>query len=130
MKTLAKKERRQNELDRHYKALEALATKCGVKGADGKKLSLKLLKMERIAHKAAEDYCNGDIDEKALDEILLPISEGVKGLFGNNLMGFFINTDPRGYALKIKDSTLREEYADIGLQRDWGGYGLLSPEIQ
>lgn len=39
---------------------------------------------------------------------------------------FFINTDPRGYALKL-DLT-PEEQRKCNIYRDWGGYGILAPE--
>ena len=39
----------------------------------------------------------------------------------------FINSDPRGYALKIQDTWMREHGAE--LETDWGGYGILAPEI-
>ena len=38
-----------------------------------------------------------------------------------------INTDPRGYALKIEDSYVKEQKLDI--HRDWGGYGILAPDF-
>jgi hypothetical protein len=129
MKTLTKVERRKNELERHYKALEALALKCGVK-ADGKKLSLALWKLELKAHKAAEDYCNGVIDGDAFDGIAAFTGVVVQGLFQGNLEGLKINGDPRGYALKIDDAVFKEKYFDTGITRDWGGYGILSPEIE
>jgi hypothetical protein len=40
----------------------------------------------------------------------------------------FLNGDPRGYSLKIEDSWMREHKAE--LHRDWGGYGILAPEIK
>jgi hypothetical protein len=44
------------------------------------------------------------------------------------LVPVFINRDPRGYQLKIKDDWMTANNAD--LERDWGGYGLLAPEIK
>lgn len=38
----------------------------------------------------------------------------------------FINYDPRGYALKIKDSYIQEN--NIKIDQDWGGYGILAPD--
>lgn len=43
------------------------------------------------------------------------------------LVPVFINRDPRGYALKIDDGWMREHNAE--LHRDWGGYGIIAPEI-
>ena len=40
----------------------------------------------------------------------------------------FLNGDPRGYALKIRDEYVRAH--DLAIHRDWGGYGILAPEIE
>lgn len=51
------------------------------------------------------------------------------------LVPVFINRDPRGYALKIDDEWIRQQRADhrtvhmAGIHQDWGGYGILAPEI-
>lgn len=37
---------------------------------------------------------------------------------------FFINTDPRGYALKLNFGGERVE----GVYTDWGGYGIIAPD--
>lgn len=40
---------------------------------------------------------------------------------------FFVNTDPRGYALKL--NLTREDKQQVpGLYTDFGGYGLIAPE--
>lgn len=125
-----KKERRTLQLNNHYLSLEKLALLCGVENPNGKKLSVKLLKLEKEIYKPILDYCNGDLESvEFLDELIERHAGKVQALFNNNLKGFFINRDPRGYALKIGDKLLRNEYKDLGLQRDWGGYGLLVPEI-
>lgn len=133
-----KKERRAAQLERHYKAISDLLNICGVSypNADNmyrvaKRTSSKLLQIERISHKAATDYCNGDINTDTFDRISGVQTINVQLLFKNNLKGLFINSDARGYALKIKDDLMRGEgiYSNIGLQTDWGGYGLLAPEI-
>jgi len=124
------KERKQIQLERHYQALEKLANLCGVDYANGKKLSNKLRQIESIAEKAALDYCNGDILPEQFEFIADEITGNVQHLFNNNLKSFFVNSDCRGYALKIKTeytSELRD--SDIVLQTDWGGFGLLAPEI-
>lgn len=145
MKTITKKERRQEQLERHYTALVRLAEACGVK-ADGKKLSLALLHIERMAHATAEAYCNGtnirlsfkgripvdcdfNSDEMAWDKAVIAITDQVQRLFGWKLEHLHINGDARGYALKIDSDKGRELIEQTGLQRDWGGYGLLAPMI-
>lgn len=41
---------------------------------------------------------------------------------------FFVNNDPRGYQLKIRLSA--EEALKFGIYTDWGGYGIITPEIK
>ena len=47
------------------------------------------------------------------------------------LVPIFINRDPRGYALKIKSEYMAGAgwIAQWALMRDWGGYGIIAPEI-
>ncbi len=70
---LTKVERRQLRLQDHYSSLSALAEMCKGPNTDGKKLSSKLLTLERQAHKITTDQCNGDGDqyqqEKELNRI-------------------------------------------------------------
>lgn len=39
-----------------------------------------------------------------------------------------LNRDPRGYALKIDDEWMRA-HRDVVLHRDWGGYGIIAPDL-
>lgn len=51
-------------------------------------------------------------------------------MFPDLAIDLHINTDPRGYALKIDDTVMRSgTYDTVKLDRDWGGYGILSPQI-
>lgn len=43
------------------------------------------------------------------------------------LVPVFLNQDPRGYALKIKDNYVRLH--GLNIYKDWGGYGIIAPEI-
>ena len=136
---MTKKDIRNKSLLSHYASLKTLALACGVKNPDGKKLSLALLRLETEAHKAATDYCNGtrfcnkggDIE---LDNYESVLRKKVLGLFADNLRGFYFNLDARGYALKIDfdkiyDKSTKDLYLNSGIQKDWGGYGILSPQI-
>src|SRR3990167_10527587 len=98
MANVTKKERRQAQLDRHYKALEELAIHLGVDNPNGKKLSCALLRLEQEAHRLAEAYCNGkdimgkpyDSDDWENDEISITLR--VQKLFnGVTIPGFFVN---------------------------------------
>lgn len=127
---ITKAEQRKQALLNHYSSLEKLAILCGLENPDGKKLSLKLFKLEQIANKAATNYCNGEIEHFQYEDIVNPIEDKVKLLFNQQLKGFFVNSDPRGYSLKIQDSTFKELYREkTGLTSDWGGYGILSPDL-
>ena len=142
MKTMTKKERRQLQLERHYAALVRLASECGIKKADGKKLSLALLKIEREAHAGAEAYCNGQAfrgydfnnNEKAWGQFAESIEREVQILFITLPPFFYVNGDARGYTLKIRGAEAGHDYGRelierTGLQSDWGGNGLLAPTI-
>lgn len=145
-----KKQQRTENLNRHYLNLCDLyeqTTGETLTIAEGKKLSNKLRKLENIAtiettaqlngyyqEPTPQDYKNGNFEKmrlKCTDEGEYPESEEkldkvrteVQKLFKNKLQGFFINYDARGYALKIK-----AEFCP--LSKDWGGYYLLSPEIE
>lgn len=129
----SKLQRWHDKLDRHYQTLVRLAELMGDKYAMGKpfygkKLSVALLKLENQAHKATTDYANGEIQMEDMDRIDDEVTAKVTKLFGKKLPGFFVNRDPRGYALKIDDKFM-PRYEKVGLERDMGGYGILSPEI-
>lgn len=93
-------------------------------------LCKKLHRIETEAHRKATDYCNGDIStdeweqytEKALSRIDKILN------FSKKEIPVFINGDARGYALKIRDEYIRENR--ITIHQDWGGYGILAPEIE
>jgi hypothetical protein len=144
-----KKQQRAENLNRHYSNLCALYTQSTGEALtleEGKKLSNKLRKLEALAiiettaqcngyyqEPTPQDYKNGNFEKMRLqctEDGEFPESEvkldkvraEVQKLFKNNLKGFFINYDARGYALKIK-----AEYCPMS--QDWGGFYLLSPEI-
>jgi len=141
---LNKRERRAQALLAHYGRCEALARHLGCQDPDGKKISVALLKIEREACRGTEHACsypepfvsgvetyNFHKDEDALDRFCGAVSDGVARVFEGELpRGFFVSRDPRGYALKINQAeTEKLAAAGIQLAKDWGGYGLLSPEI-
>lgn len=58
--------------------------------------------IERRAHKLAKDLCDKPVSEAEQARREKEITEQVKKVFGGTLPeGFFINLDPRGYALKL-----------------------------
>ena len=152
MKTITpnKRERRAAQLLAHYATCERLAVALGMPAAkvDGKKISVALLKLEHDAHAGSTAYCNGEkttvcyktitkvfdfrADENAWDCFSNYINSAVRAVFGGVLIpAFFVNGDPRGYALKIDNEKPegRALIEAVKMHTDWGGYGILSPEI-
>jgi len=129
--TLNKKERRAAQLLAHYATCERLARQLGGTNPDGKKISVALWKIERFANEAATDYCNGDMTSDQWEARKEFDRANVAKLFGKLPPGFFVNNDPRGYALKIDNETPEGAalIAAVKLHTDWGGFGILSPEI-
>ncbi len=96
----------------------------------GVKLCKKLHRIETREHTRAEDICNGDIDpseDTAYDERVLDRLDSLLSFRASNVP-VFINSDPRGYALKIKSEWMHE-HAILTIQRDMGGYGILAPDF-
>lgn len=110
----------------------ALAKFANVKGSEddlanaGLKIWRKLRRIEQEAHRMAESYCNGTIDSDSMDKAEAFFSKEVGDILGQVPRGFFVNRDPRGYALKLDPEFM---HVPDGMQKDWGGYGLLAPEI-
>lgn len=86
-------------------------------------LYTKLRFLEARAHRITTAECNGTIDEDKASKQLNKIKEQVNKLL--KVTTLFINGDPRGYALKLKESEAKE----LGIYQDWGGYGILAPEF-
>jgi hypothetical protein len=83
-------------------------------------------KFEKQAHDLATDCCNGDVpDSEARKDEILRLLNAALGNDGS--VPVFINGDPRGYSLKIEDEWVRANNPRI--YRDWGGYGIIAPEI-
>lgn len=110
----------------HHAALETLRAP-GVT-TPGLTLWRKLRTIEKGAERVILHYCNGTggVNTENIDAKLEPFRDQVRSLFGKTPKGFFINTDPRGYALKLdpEKCTVPE-----GMGTDWGRYGLLADEI-
>ena len=89
-------------------------------------LSKKLFRLENKGNRIAMDYCNGDMEnedfETQKDKILKSVDKILN--FSKQNIPVFFNSDPRGYALKIKDDYTR----DITIYRDCGGY-VLAPDF-
>ncbi len=103
----------------------------------GLKMWRKLRRIEAVAHDAATAQCNGEAyngqpcrDEIQWQEFKGAIAARVASVFGFTHLhppkGFFLNSDPRGYALKLDPEKCT---VPDGMQTDWGGNGILAAEI-
>ena len=91
------------------------------------KLCKRLFRLETKAHKLAEDFCNGVIDQLEWDKKADQILTKVETIL-NNKKVLFLNGDARGYALKIDDEYLKNN--NFNIHRDWGGYGIIAPDFR
>lgn len=96
---------------------------------DAVKLCKQLRRIEHTTSRAAEAYCNGDLSTDGWAAFEAQALKKVDKLTGYASKGVpvFVNGDPRGYALKIKDSYMHTSQAT--LYRDMGGYGILAPDL-
>lgn len=88
-----------------------------------------LHKIEKAMHKLAERYCSIDnLNWETYDKREVIATERVAKILGITVseleeLGFFINRDPKGYALKIKSDKV------LGLHQDLGEYYILAPDF-
>ncbi len=129
MKTLAPHIERERLA--HHAALLSLYN--GEKPTTGLNLWRQLCRVERLASDAATAQCNGTDyngqpfrEEKEWDEFDFFIHAKVRKIMGGNVVGFFFNKDPRGYALKIDPDNGR---IPAGMHQDWGKNGILAAQI-
>lgn len=84
---------------------------------------------ERKAESSTTALCNGCIEslqvyhEQALERVESKVLKllGLQSCF----LPLFINRDPRGYAIKLSDSYVK----NLRIYKDWGGYGILAPDF-
>ena len=96
------------------------------------KLCKSLRRLETKAQKIQEIHGNGKYEEAAREEaqlmnklknLLMPDSTPEEFL----KFGIFLNTDPRGYALKIPDNIVKQNNWTI--HKDWGEFGIIAPDL-
>ena len=105
-------DRQARRLLNHTRQLQAL-------GYTGVNLT-PIRKLEARAHKAIESEANGELSEKELRRELTIVTALVEFWFGGKLpQGFYINEDPRGHALKLKqDYEVLHEGERVALVED------------
>jgi hypothetical protein len=101
---------------------------------DVAELAELLAKHERAVSRANVKACNEDYDaEPVRSRAFKAIRKFLPKMPENAL---YINSDPRGYALKINDDYIRDHKDDHGsiysylnrMECDFGGYGILCPD--
>jgi len=98
------------------------------KQKDPVKLCKSLRRYEAKAERVTLALCNGDIEQSEGDKELEKLHNKLGELLKpSHPRPFFINRDPRGYALKIPDTDSKIHKYD--LFRDMGGYGILAPDF-
>ena len=96
------------------------------------KLCKSLRRLETKAQRIQDIHGNGKYEEAAREEAQL--MNKLKNLLKPDStpeeflkFGIFLNTDPRGYALKIPDDIVKQNNWDI--HKDWGEFGILAPDL-
>lgn len=115
------------QIEKHVEQLQRIFPMCAA--TDINDLWEKLCKLEKRAHKLAEDQCNKQLPEGYVERTEANILHQLDHLLGfkDAKVPIFCNGDPRGYALKIEDDYVRAKDSDI--HKDWGGYGIICPEL-
>ena len=96
------------------------------------KLCKSLRRLETKAQRVQDIHGSGKYEEAAKEEaqlinklknLLMPDSTPEEFL----KFGIFLNTDPRGYALKIPDDIVKQNNWTI--HKDWGEFGIIAPDL-
>ena len=120
-------EKQRQAIKKHGRNLQAIFPAAA--DLDPVTLCKKLRRIEVAANAKAVAYCNGEIDCDQWGQFSDATAAKVDAILGFRAAGVpvVVNGDPRGYALKIKEDWTREH--DCLVYRDWGGYGIIAPEI-
>lgn len=109
---------------RHCERIKVIFPKCAV--LTNNTLYKRLSRLEAEAVRLAERECNEQLPEGYSGlkrESILRRLDSLLDFSGS--VSVFVNTDPRGYGLKIKDGAAK----DMIIERDMGGYGIICPEF-
>ena len=106
----------------HHAALRAMMPSDST--MTGLEVWRKLRRIEGKASAMATKVCNVPNSDEEAERVYMQAESNVEKLFGRKLPGFFINRDPRGYALKLEPGSV-----PFDLHKDWGDYQILAPLI-
>jgi hypothetical protein len=119
-------------IEEHGKNLQAIFPK--VAEWDAIALCKKLHRIEVRLHNIAERECSDEefcrrMGEDGVEKLTEKALVNLDKILGFKKAGVpvFINHDPRGYALKIESEYVAAH--GLKIHRDWGGYGIIAPEI-
>ena len=120
-----KRQRMLERILRHGLILERIYVKPGNGAARPTSLCKALRRIEAKWHRFSEDICNGVVEmDDDTDYQGKAFAQVVRHLPLLPREHFHLNLDPRGYALKIES-----EHKPQDLPGDWGGYGILAPDL-
>lgn len=118
---------------RQIRALKKLGRLMG-KDINGAAAYRQLRFCEDVLQRLHVDMCNAQVSPSRIASAHNTARSLIQKYFGPKFLEnyFYLNSDPRGYALKVEDAFEREVLypAGINLQRDMGGYGLLAPDFE
>lgn len=121
------KPQQQEQIKRHGEMIKEMFNLN--KELDALKLCKLLRRLENKAHRLTTKGCNEELtkqDEQVLSDILFKLDCILN--YSKQNIKVFINYDARGYALKIKDTDeILKKFPHFS--KDWGGYGIIAPEI-
>ena len=126
--TMTKKQQTAESILRHGFALQRIYPQNTGGGPVSLCKALRRLELEASRHAerlcSDEQYCNQPDAEAKHERKEASILARVNALLGPG-PAVFINTDPRGYALKIETEAAK----DLDIHKDWGGYGIIAPDF-
>jgi len=130
---VTKRERLERRRAAHHAALATLLGPDTDPSA-GFALWRKLRRIELDLHRTCLEYTNGEPTVQLAQWELhkAHARKQLLALFGGSLpAGLFINGDPRGHMLKLDCGSAGSPGVPIpdGMERDWGGNGILAADI-
>lgn len=90
---------------------------------DPVKLCKRLRRVEVSTHAQMERECCEDVPERTREATRTRAARHLRRILGPEADRVWIDGDTRGYALKV------DLHDGERLHTDWGGYGILAPEI-
>lgn len=120
-----------NDVASYHTRLNRQNTALKAMGARGVSPHHILRSIEITASEWISSYADGELTDEQLELKLDTVIFSVKRAFDGRLPdGFFISTDPKGYALKISSILMKDNTQPCAtLEHDVLGFGILAPEL-